>query len=440
MSLVLTPKQSHAFSIVLSEQYQLIIFGGAVGGGKSIWLLSVFVALANEYPYSRWIIVRDTVPTLKRTTLKTFDQYFLQNGLMQHIIRFDQSSMTIYFKNGSEITFMAENYDDDKELFRFRGLEVNGFGCDEINELHEETLNKMFERIGRWKPPKMKKVPKPLILGTCNPSNNWVKDRIYDPYRQGKLPEGWAYIVSKISDNPYLSDEYKANLKANMTPIDYQKFVEGDWDAKHTTNNFATYFEHEKHVLPCDLQLNRVLYISIDFNLNPFGMIASHIWNDADGFHYHIVAEESIENGSIQAMIHAIKVRFYSWLPIMVISGDYNGNKGDLSQIDRASYYEQIRRGLRLKRSQIVTPSNPTHLDSRTECNYVLFYHPDFRIDPSCKRTIYDLENVEVDAFGQIIKKDRKDLKQQADQLDAWRYQVHAHLGSWIKYRQRTPE
>ena len=52
------------------------------------------------------------------------------------------------FTNGSELIFMAESYDDDKDLNRFRGLEVNGAGLDEVNELQEPTFYKVQERIG----------------------------------------------------------------------------------------------------------------------------------------------------------------------------------------------------------------------------------------------------------------------------------------------------
>jgi hypothetical protein len=32
---------------------------------------------------------------------------------------------------------MSESYDSDKELNRFRGLEINGAGIDEINEIRK---------------------------------------------------------------------------------------------------------------------------------------------------------------------------------------------------------------------------------------------------------------------------------------------------------------
>lgn len=436
----LSEKQSEAFEVVKAGQHNFVTFGGAVGGGKSIWLLACFVYLANRYPYSRWVIIRDSIPTLKRTIIQTFNGHFYDAGLAEHIVEYNRSEFKVTFKNGSEIIFMAENYEGDKELNRFKGLEVNGFGADEINELQEQTLDKMFERIGRWRPAKMKEFPPPIILATCNPANNWLRKRVYEPFIKDKLPSTWKFIVSKITDNPYLAPEYLENLKKNMTPINYRRFVEGDWDAKEVTNQFATQFVAEKHVKPAALDITKQLCISIDFNLNPFAMVAFHQWRDEHGFHFHIVGEASIEQGSIHKMIEHIKINYYPWIPTIMITGDYSGTKRDIGQIDNASNFEQIRRGLQIRESQMKLLPNPTHSNSRNEVNFCLMFHPDFRVDPKCEGVIFDLENVEVDSFGQIKKRDRNDPKQKADHLDTVRNAVHTFLSPWIKfYQQQNP-
>jgi hypothetical protein len=89
----------------------------------------------------------------------------------------------VQFINGSELLFMAESYDEDKDLNRFKGLEVNGAGLDEVNELQEVTFYKVQERIGSWN----KAIGQPPIvcLATCNPANNWVKSIIYERELEG---------------------------------------------------------------------------------------------------------------------------------------------------------------------------------------------------------------------------------------------------------------
>jgi hypothetical protein len=87
-----------------------------------------------------------------------------------------------------------------------------------------------------------------------------------------------------------------------------------------------------------------------------------------------------------------------------------------------------------MRESQIKVSNNPTHENSRADCNYVLFNFPDYKVHKKCVGIIRDCRNVQVDAYGSILKKDRKDINQRADYLDAGlRYVVHNILYSWIE-------
>jgi hypothetical protein len=90
-----------------------------------------------------------------------------------------------------------------------------------------------------------------------------------------------------------------------------------------------------------------------------------------------------------------------------------------------------------MRESQIKVSNNPTHENSRSDVNYVLYNFPDFKIHKRCVGTIRDMRNVQVDAFGGIIKKDRKDVNQRADLIDGVRYAVHNILYKWIDSNQK---
>jgi predicted phage terminase large subunit-like protein len=150
-------------------------------------------------------------------------------GFQQYVKDWNQSTQVITFTNDSQILFMAESYDTDKELNRFRGLEINGAGIDEINEIQIETFYKVIERAGSWSNAGTVPIK---VLGTCNPSHGWVKEEFYDRYKQGTLRQGWAYVPALITDNPYITKEYLKSLTDNMPEYQYQVFVEGNWDVK----------------------------------------------------------------------------------------------------------------------------------------------------------------------------------------------------------------
>ena len=77
------------------------------------------------FPGSKWAIVRDSLQTLKRTTIPSFKKVCPDD----YIKNFNQEMQVVTFHNGSQILFFGENYADDKDLNRFKGLEVNGFLC-----------------------------------------------------------------------------------------------------------------------------------------------------------------------------------------------------------------------------------------------------------------------------------------------------------------------
>jgi hypothetical protein len=280
-------------------------------------------------------------------------------------------------------------------------------------------------------------------LFTCNPSQGWVKEQFYDRYINNKLPEDWAYIPAKITDNPYTDPAYIQNLKENMPADLFQKFVEGDWDITKVINPFASEYDyrvHEDRAVRFDP--SKQLIIHLDFNTNPFAISFSHCWADAQGgVHDHQFDEAEIYDGNIPKGVALIKARYANKLRDCLLTGDAIGySLKDMSGAKNLSYYQQLKEGLGLMERQIVTPdSNPSHHTSRSDVNYLLKHHPDFKINPlTCPRTCADMRTVQCDSLGQIIKGSRKNLTRRADFLDTVRYKINSFWKEWIIKHQKV--
>jgi len=178
--------------------------------------------MCKLYSGSRWAVVRKDLQVIKRNTIPTFRKIVPDTFLTS----FNSSDYIAKFKNGSEILFMGENYDKDKDLDRFKGLEVNGFCLEEVNELQQATFYKCIERAGSWI---IDNMPAPLVLMTCNPTQNWCKTLFYDPYVNKTLKAPYYYLPSSILDNPFLAQTYINSLKS-LPPEIYKRFVEGCWE------------------------------------------------------------------------------------------------------------------------------------------------------------------------------------------------------------------
>lgn len=420
----LTEKQTEAFKAATGGNYNVVVFGGAIRGGKTYWLITTIFYLALKHSKSRWAIVRRSLPDLKRNTFPSVDT-ILDAGFREKVTGWNRDTQTITFANGSQVLFMAESFEEDKDLNRFKGLEVNGFGFEEINECQEATFFKAIERSGTWL--HSDKGCPMIILATLNPAQNWTKARFYMPYITSTLPDSWLFIPSKITDNPHIPEEYKKNLQT-LSPVEYARFVEGDWDAVEGSDNpFLWAWDDDKHISAEAVHNPNIpTYFSVDFNVNPLcALVIQHI-----GRTTHVVDEIKIEKGSVDALCDYIEA-YGVPRGLIRITGDAMGNGKTYQQRDNSSAYLTMKKRLRLSDSQLMVVANPTHKNSREDCNAALV-KLDIKVHPKCKGLIFDAKKVECDADGKIVKSNRKLLEQRADFLDDFRYFVNAILRKYL--------
>lgn len=281
-----TPKQDEFAKAVFSGKYTRLLFGGGVGGGKTIGSLLVLYALCRIYPGSRWIIVRKDRPTLKRTTLPSFWKSCPMPFF--HPDRFNRSDFVATAANGSTIEFVSESYSEDPELHRFDGFEPNGFLLEEANELHVDTYTKCIERCGRWK---IDPMPAPLILLTCNPHQGFLKKLFYDPWEKGELKAPFYFIRSLIGDNPHHDPAYLQNLEEikERAPAHYRRLIQGSWEAEDIAEQLISweylYAAEKKIEIPEDYP-DDMVHTSLGIDVGRHGKDKS-VWVVLKGTHEH---------------------------------------------------------------------------------------------------------------------------------------------------------
>ena len=209
----------------LSGLYNYLLFGGDIRSGKTIVCLCVLILLSKVYPGSRWAVIRHDRPTLVRNTLPTFFKYCCPSNF---IADFNKSELRISFDNRSEIIFMSESIDIDPELNRFKGLEVNGFVLEQIEELQRLTFDICAQRMGQWK---LDPMPPALLLCNANPTNNWVKTDWYDVWAAGGLKAPWYFQIADITKNPYITEAYMQRLKDTLPEELYKRYLKHQWEA-----------------------------------------------------------------------------------------------------------------------------------------------------------------------------------------------------------------
>ena len=170
---------------------------------------------------------RASLKTLKETTLNTFYEIASMQGLKAgvHYV-FNGQSNIIKFINGSEIIckdlFL---YPSDPNFDELGSLEITGAFIDEVNQIVEKAWNIVKSRI-RYKLDQYGLIPK--MLGSCNPSKNWVYLKFYKPHKDQTLPEQRKFIQSLLTDNPHISKHYRENL-LQLDIASKERLLYGNW-------------------------------------------------------------------------------------------------------------------------------------------------------------------------------------------------------------------
>ncbi len=476
----LSDKQTEAWHFLQDKTTNELFFGGGAGGGKSYLDVIWHIYRRQTYAKSRGLLGRAKINVLEQSTLITLFKVCELMGYEEGIdYKYNSVKNTIKWSNGS-LTVLKDlfAYPKDPDFKSLGSTEYTDAVIDEVPEITLKAFEIVSTRI-RWKltdycecgctrtkkdvmyqkPEEVEKLGEnakwywvckdcetetfglvPKLLCSGNPSDGWVKERFVET-DDGPvtLKPHQKFIQSLVSDNPDVAfrNLYAEQLSRLDSDYDKDRLLYGRWDAvRENKSPFATQWKEKFISDKVQIRHTAQLIMSVDFNLQPFCITFHNYWTDEFGEHWHIFDEAGIAFGSVPAMIDFIKERYLIYLPNAIITGDAMGKGGEIGERDNAHLYLQLMRGLRMNEHQLKVSNNPTHENSKANVNYVLFNFPDFKIAKHCTGTIRDFRSVQVDATGQIIKGNRKDVDQRADYIDTVRYFVHNILYLWIDKHQ----
>lgn len=228
-----TLKQDAAWRYLLDTVTRFILFGGGAGGGKT-WLYCEWLLVwAYQYPGSRAFIGRNELKRLMNSTFVTWNKVCVHHGIPRDDWQLDGKYNVIRFKNGSTIDLLDVSFKPTDPFYeRFGSTEYShGFG-EEIGEWHFLAFDVLKSRIGRHKVvvASVDITPPPKLGLSCNPTKGWPKRVFHDPYKQGTLPAGYAFIPALYSDNSYLSEDYGKQLAEIADQAQRERLMLGNWD------------------------------------------------------------------------------------------------------------------------------------------------------------------------------------------------------------------
>lgn len=195
--LTYTPPKTVA--LFMQDDRKMRVIMGPVGSGKSVGCVMEIPRRAAATPpmkdgirRSRWAVIRNTMPQLRDTTIKTFLDW-LKPGIAGEWKSTEKTFILRFGDVEAEIMFRA--LDDANDVSKLLSLELTGAWINECRSIPKDIIEPLAKRCGRY--PRKEEVG-PYWHGMwadTNPPNinSWWWQQMEGKDEEGKAaPSGWG--------------------------------------------------------------------------------------------------------------------------------------------------------------------------------------------------------------------------------------------------------
>lgn len=259
---------------------------GPIGSGKSTaCCMEIYRRAREQAPNkagtraTRWAIIRNTIPELKSTTIKTWHQWFPQSvgswrelGPTMHRITASIPDDGTHFD--MEVLFLGLDRPDD--VSKLLSLELTGAWINEAREVPKVVLEGLTGRVGRFPPVRDGGCTWSGVIMDTNPPDS---DHWWYKLAEESTPEGYEFFAQPAGDGP--NAENLLNLPANY----YRRAAAGksdDWIKVYIRGEYgfagdgkAVFPEYVDgtHCRADELIPGIGIHVGMDFGLTPAAVI-----------------------------------------------------------------------------------------------------------------------------------------------------------------------
>lgn len=388
---------------------------GPVGSGKSVsCCLEIFLKAKEMTPCrdgirrSRWLVVRNTLPQLETTTIKTWLDWFPER-IFGNMSRKPPYTHNIKYSDVElEVIFLA--LDKDEDVKKLLSLECTGIWFNEAREINKAIVDAGTMRVGRYpskkdKPEHVKDEDFPnwygVIMDTNPPDDTHWWYRCAEEESWATNERGEKIDKNKIDKNMWWNFfRQPSGLKENAENIEnlpkgyYQRLMSGkdkEWINVYVCGNygfikdgkavFGLYYNDDIHSIDkIDYNPNAPLYGGLDFGLTPTLVLGQRTARGG----WNIIDEIVTDDMGIKDFGLLIKQELSKYnVPDIFLYGDPSG--AYRSDTDNSTAFEVLR-GVGIKSR----PAQTNNLNARLECvkgvlSRMIEGKPAFKLSRKCK-------------------------------------------------------
>jgi len=239
---------------------------GPIGSGKTTGLFFKLIYLAglqqpdsNGIRKTRAVIVRNTLPQLKDTTIASWNRWF-QEGVAGHW-KLTENKFILKF-NDIECEVLFRPLDTPEDVARVLSLEVSFALIDEFVNIPKEIVDALSGRLGRY-PDNCTNFG---MWGSSNPDteDNWAYDYLFK-----NLPSNAHYynqpsgLSSEAENLDNLPQGYYTNIAEGKSDAWIKQFIHAEWGYSASGKPVIDTFRNELHISKSKLKYNPELPLII---------------------------------------------------------------------------------------------------------------------------------------------------------------------------------
>lgn len=221
-------KQYEALKALFNPLYKYILYGGAMGGGKS------YILRWGALSYALWLYLRTGIrnipvglfsedyPTLKDRQISRIEREFPKDLGELKDTKVDGLAFQISPEYGSG-KILLRNLDDPS---KYMSTEFAGEFVEELTRNNEQTFMDLRNRL------RYPGVDEVKFMGATNPGgigHGWVKKLFITRNTQDREQNRFFYVHANAYDNKFISPEYIKQLES-LPEQQRKAYLEGSWD------------------------------------------------------------------------------------------------------------------------------------------------------------------------------------------------------------------